>query len=106
MLTEQELKSAVFAVEQHIKDIEHGRERDKHNASALHETSQKVLELKIKHQVLHYAEGIVSMITKEELSHRIQELTTLVAKLSTPRDPNLFGDDTPKKTKRNSLLLK
>ena len=91
MITEQELAAAIVTVEQCIRDGEEDKQKNKQDSARLKELSLQLLIDKTKLQVLHYAQGVVQMVSEEELQNLKRELEKRIGQIQGPVETNLFN---------------
>ena len=107
MISEHELTAAIVAVEQSIHDSEEAKIRDKHDSAKLKEISVQLIIDKTKLQMLHYAQGIIGMITEEQLNEALAVLHKYIDHLHDPQETDLFeapGDQ--KELERQKLIAR
>ena len=108
MISEQELVSAVVAVEQSLRDAEEAKVKGKHDIARLQELSLQILIDKTKLQVLHYAQGITGPLSDKELAADIAGLDSYLDSLQAPKETSLFEQptDDSKEIERHKLVMR
>jgi hypothetical protein len=105
MINEHELAAAIVTVEQSIRDSDAAKKKFKQDGARLAEFSTKLLIDRTKLQVLHFAQGIQSIISPEELHSAINDLQKALHKLSAPVETNLFSVSEPAKEQERIKLI-
>jgi len=106
MITEQELKAAIFAVERDIAEAAEHRVREKHDAGRRKELADRIATDKVRLQTLHYAEGIAAMISEKELKQAMASCQAAFAVLTSPHEQDLFRSTDDRGLDRKVLVLK
>lgn len=91
MIDEKELRAAVAAMEQHVRDCEGRKGSSRHDPAALKHLSGEIAEAKVKLQVLHYAQGVTGTISEKTLASDLAALAARIEELNGPREVDLFG---------------
>lgn len=103
MISAQEIQTAIFSVEQYIRDCEVAK--NKHDTQMLKKWSELIFENKIKLQVLYYALGIVESISSGQLKKDIEQLQFHINELKAPREGDLFLPDNQKDLTKDSRIM-
>ena len=91
MISENELAAAVVTVEQCIRDGEEDKHKYKQDSARLKELSLQLLIDKTKLQVLHYAQGILQMLSEQEIQAQRHALDKKLAGMQEAVETNLFS---------------
>jgi hypothetical protein len=107
MITEQELSAAIVTVEQSIRDAEEAKQKFKQDGARLKELSLQLLIDRTKLQTLHFAQGIIEMISAHEVSAAVKTLHQELDKLQKPIETELFApNDATKDQERQKLIFR
>jgi hypothetical protein len=90
MITEQELTNAIVTIEQSLRDTESARAKEKSDAAKLKDLSMQLADSKIKLQVLHWAQGIIALVSEQELNEAISKLESQISQLQSQQSIDLF----------------